>query len=273
MSEEPHVDIIVVNWNGGQVTRDCLTSLAKISYTDYRIILIDNSSTDGSVAAIRAEFENVTILQMQQNLRFAGGSNKGIRLALEKGTDLILLLNNDTIVDENFLQPLVARAGRGSGIVVPKIYYHDDPELIWFAGGRISFWLGLIEHRGIRETDKGQFDASGETDYATGCCMLVRRQVIEKVGLLDEAYYMYVEDADWSERARRAGFRIVYEPESKIWHRVSSSAGGNLSFFKLKNKLVSQVRFFGRYARWYHWLVIPWAAIPLNAMKALRSRR
>jgi GT2 family glycosyltransferase len=127
-----------------------------------------------------------------------------------------------------------------------------------------------MKHRGIREVDRGQYDEAAEIGYTTGCCILTRREVIEKVGMLDESYSMYTEDADWSTRVRRAGYSIAYEPQAKVWHKLSVSSGGHLSWFKMKNKYLSNMRFFARYATWYQWLVFPWASLLVNGFAALK---
>ena len=272
MHAEPRVYIIVVNWNGKQITLDCLASLRKVSYRNYRIVVVDNASTDDSVEAIGNAFPDVTILPMKQNLRFSGGNNAGMKYALDNGAEMLLLLNNDTVVDPDFLSFMIARI-RGTdrcGMVAPKILYFEKPETIWYAGGIISMWTGTMRHAGIRETDSGQHNSAGATDYATGCCLLTQREVIEKVGMLDESYYMYTEDADWSLRVRRAGYAIMYEPRARIWHKLSVSAGGHLSWYKMKNKYVSNLRFFGRYAAWYQWPVFPWLSIVMNGISAVR---
>ncbi len=259
----PLVWALVVNWNGREMTLECIESLQRSTYANQRILIVDNASTDGSVAAIRSRYPDVDILPLPDNRRFAGGTNAGIQYALTHGADFVLLLNNDTIVAPGYLEPMVERiCSDGSiGIVAPKILYHSAPDTLWYAGGMISFWTGTMKHRGIRERDLGQRDDAGETDYASGCCLLARRELVNAVGLLDESYFMYTEDADWCMRARRAGYRIVYEPRATIWHRLSVSAGGHLSWYKLKNKARGNVTFFLRYARWYHWLTLPLMAI------------
>lgn len=272
MHSPPHVSIILVNWNGRQVTLDCLASLQKLMYTRYSVIVVDNASSDGSVAAIRSAFPHTDVLPMECNLRFAGGTNAGMRHALDRGTDALLLLNNDTTVAPDFLDHMVGRMMSDSsiGMVAPKIYYHDEPRRIWFAGGEISFWAGTMRHTGIREADIGQFDTPRDIAYASGCCVLIRREVIEQIGMLDESYFMYGEDADWSMRVRRAGYRLVYEPRAQVWHKLSVSAGGHLSAFKLMNKFRSNLRFFGRYAAWYQWFVFPWLNVLVNLSAAAR---
>jgi len=272
MGNDPLVYIIVVNWNGGQVTLDCLASLHSISYSNHVIVLVDNGSTDGVVQAVRTVSQRVKIIENGKNLRFAGGNNVGIRYALEEGAHSVLLLNNDTTVAPDFLAPLVRRItdNPAIGMVSPKIYYHDAPSRIWFAGGEVSFWSGTMRHTGIREADKGQFDVARPIEYATGCCVLVRREAIEQAGMLDESYFMYTEDADWSMRVRKTGFSVYYEPAARVWHKLSVSAGGHLSLFKMRNKFISNLRFFSRYASWYHWFVFPWANIMMNGVAAVK---
>lgn len=256
---EPYVYIIVLNWNGLPDTLACLRSLSNIRYENYRVCVVDNASTDASVATIRSEFPQVEIIENERNLRFAEGNNVGIRHALAQGAVYVLLLNNDTTVDPGLLQALVpaAEAETEVGMVGPKIYYFDQPDLIWSAGGEISFWKGKIHHRGLRQKDSEKFDRVAEVDYLTACALLVKRAVIERVGLLDPEYYIYVEDADWCERARRAGFKLLYVPGARVWHKVSASSGGGMTAFKVTNKVRSHFLFFRRYARWYHWFTLP----------------
>ena len=273
-STHTKVAVILVNWNGREVTLDCLRSLRAVRSHALHVLVVDNASTDGSVEAIQLNFPEAEILQQSSNLRFAGGNNAGIKRALELNAEYILLLNNDTIVDPSVVQALVGRmdADQQCGMVAPKIYYYDRPEVLWFAGAKVSFWTGTMRHIGIREVDSGQHDRARETDYATGCCTLVRSSVVRAVGVLDESYFMYGEDADWSMRVKRAGYTVWYEPKGKVWHRLSVSAGGHLSAFKLRNKLISSYRFFSRYAKWYHWLTWPWMIGVVNLIVALRFR-
>lgn len=268
----PTVTVIIVNWNGRDVTLDCLASLQKVTYPAMRILLVDNGSHDDTLPAVRRQYPGVSILAVGENRRFAGGNNLGMRTALGENTDHILLLNNDTLVAPDFLTHLVERcaATPRCGMVVPKIYYHTPPDTIWYAGGIISFWTGSMRHRGIREVDQGQYDTAGDTGYATGCCILIPAEVVRAVGMLDERYFIYGEDADWSIRVRAAGYRILYEPCARVWHRLSVSAGGHLSGFKLRNKAISMVRFFAHHARWYHWFTFPWLGPLTNALAAVR---
>jgi GT2 family glycosyltransferase len=256
----PSIAIIVLNWNGRDLTLDCLRSLEGVTTPNLRTILVDNASSDGTVEAVRRRYDaRITIIQNAENLGFAAGNNAGIRRALDDGADHILLLNNDTVVAEDFvdrlLEPMVGTPD--IGITAPKIYYAEPEKQIWFAGGEISMWRGVAKHTGIREMDRGQYDTAHDIDYATGCAFLARRTVFEKIGDLDPGYRAYFEDADFCVRARQAGFRIRYVPAAHVWHRISASTGGQLSRRKASRKLASSRRFFARYARPYHWLTIP----------------
>jgi GT2 family glycosyltransferase len=259
-SASPSVAVVVLTWNGRDLTLDCLRSLAAVKTANLRVLVVDNGSTDDTVAAVRAQGDpRVTVLENGANLGFAAGNNAGIRRALDSGADFVLLLNNDTVVDPDFVDHLLAgaRANPDVGIAGPKIYFFDPPDRIWFAGGEVSMWRGTARHIGIRETDRGQHDRARDVDYVSGCALLARRAVFERVGLLDPGYRAYFEDADLCARATRAGFRVRYVPAAKVWHRISASTGGQLSRRKIARKLASARRFFAAHARPYHWTTIP----------------
>ena len=252
----PLVWILLVNWNGKNDTLACLASLRKINYQRRHLLVLDNASTDGSVEAIRQQFPEVEVMVNPCNERFARANNQGMQMALRAGAELVLLLNNDTEVAPDFLDHLVqAIHSRGdAGMVAPKIYYHHEPNLIWFAGGKVNLWTGRVWHRGLRQLDTAEkFSKTEVVDYLTGCAILAKRACIEKIGMLDESYFMYAEDADWCWRARRAGFVCLYQPAAKIWHKVSATAGGA---FKIYHKVRGNFLFFKRYAKWYHWPTI-----------------
>ena len=226
--QDPLVCIVLVNWNGWPDTLDCLSSLEALRYPRFEIVLIDNGSDDDSVERIQAEYPALTLLQKDHNTGFTGGHNAGIAFALNHGAEYILLLNNDTVVDPDFLTHMVAAAradGRIGGLT-PKIYFLEprDEKVLWSAGGEVALWLARSGNRGRGQRDAGQYDALRETDYAPGCCVLMSRTAVETVGLLDDAYFAYFEDTDWSLRARAGGFKIVVVPQAEIWHAVGASS-------------------------------------------------
>lgn len=203
------------------------------------VVVVDNASTDGSVEEIKTRFKDITMLQNNRNLGFAEGNNVGIKYALAHGADYIILLNNDTVVDKNLVNKLLKamEKDRTIGIVGPKIYfapgfeYHSDRyedkergKVIWYAGGKIDWQNIYASHRGVDEVDHGQYDKAEETDFVSGCAMTVRREVFEKIGLLDSKYFLYYEDNDLCQRAKRAGFKIFYIPCAFLWHKNAASS-------------------------------------------------
>ncbi|HEX5132454.1 MAG TPA: glycosyltransferase family 2 protein [Candidatus Krumholzibacteria bacterium] len=256
----PSVTVIILTWNGRALTLDCLDSLAKVTTPNVRTLVVDNASADGTRDAIVERFgPRVTLIANPENLGYAAGNNVGIERALADGADFILLLNNDTVVDPAFIDELLKdfAAHPGAGIAGPKTYYFTPPDRIWFAGGEVSLWRGTARHIGIREIDHGQYDTAGPVDYVSGCALMARRAVFERIGALDDGYRAYFEDTDFCLRARHAGFGVRYVPTARIWHRISASTGGQLARRKVTRKLRSSARFFRRHARPWHWLTIP----------------
>lgn len=232
----PAVTVVVLNWNNLPDTIECLESLRSVAYPALRLLLVDNGSTDGSEAALRARFPDLDVLQTGENLGFAGGNNAGIRRALAAGADHVVLLNNDTTVDPGFVTALVdaARQHPRAGLLSSKILLFDRPDVLWFAGASFHPWLGWGRHRGHGERDTGQYDRVEETDRPTGCALLATRACCERVGLLREEYFCYAEDLEWGLRARAQGFQVLYVPGSRVWHKVSRSTGGARSTLPLR---------------------------------------
>lgn len=224
---EKRIDIIIVNYNGFSYTKDCINSLLSINYSNYRIIIVDNCSTDKSypllVSAFR-ECENIDIIRTPDNLGFAGGNNFGIEYAISKGAEYFLLLNNDTVVDTQFLNKMASRIEKNT-IVSPIIYYYDYPSDIWYGAGKFNKIKCISEN--------GDYTKEGFVNFATGCCVLIPKSVIDKVGLMAEEYFMYYEDVEYSLRAISKGIRILYTPEAKIYHKVGKSSGGESSKFSI----------------------------------------
>ena len=232
----PLIYIILINYNGYKDTIDCVNNLKKINYKNYKIIVVDNASSDDSVEILNEELKNCTIIKSKKNLGFAGGNNLGVNYALDHKADYILLLNNDTIVEPQFLNNMLNSFSIGSkiGIVGCKIMYYSQKNIIWYGGGYIDWFKFIGVHYGMRQIDKGQCDNKKEIDFVTGCCMLVKREVFEKVGLLSEDYFMYFEDVDFCVKVKNAGFVMWYNPEAIIYHKVGLSSGGEESPFSIE---------------------------------------
>ena len=237
------VNLFVLNWNGRDLTLDCLSSLEKITYPNVKVYVIDNGSSDNSVTAIRNQFPDYEIIELPENYGFARGNNAGFELVKQKA-DYTIFLNNDTIVDPNFVEPLINAMESNSTVKqsTPKIFYADNLDYIWFGGGKVSLWAGWIRHLGIRQKDSMQFSFDRNVDYATGCCVCMRTVDFESIGMFDESFLMYGEDVDLSLRFRKQGGQILFVPESKIWHKVSSSIGTQFSIRKWKRKNIGKMK-------------------------------
>ena len=242
------VNLFVLNWNGRDLTLDCLSSLAKVTYPNLKVYVIDNGSSDNSVTAIRNQFPDYEIIELPENYGFARGNNAGFELVKQKA-DYTIFLNNDTIVDPYFVEPLIN--AMESNLTVkqstPKIFYADNLDYIWFGGGKVSLWAGWIRHLGIRQKDSMQFSFNRNVDYATGCCVCMRTVDFESIGMFDESFLMYGEDVDLSLRFRKQGGQILFVPESKIWHKVSSSIGTQFSIRKWKRKNIGKMKLVTKY--------------------------
>ncbi len=257
-----HVTIVIVNWNGKKDTIECLTSLSKLSAVICQLsaIVVDNGSTDDSVQAVRKKFPQAHVIEVGRNLGFAGGNNVGIRRALERGAEFVWLLNNDTIVDKNAVSALVdACKDPCVGIAGSKIYFapgsefhkerYQKPEqgkVLWYAGGLIDWQNMYASHRGVNEVDKGQYDKTEETLFVTGCSMMVKKEVFEKIGLLDEKFFAYLEDLDFCLRAKQEGYTLLYEPKSKLWHKNAGSSGvgsGLHQYYMTRNRFLVGMRY------------------------------
>ncbi len=245
--------IVVLNWNGLADTRALLATLRPLRMPEgweASTIVVDNGSTDGSAASLSAEHPEVDLLALAENRRFAGGNNAGIRHALERGADAVMLLNNDTAADPGLAERLLLALEQepGAGAAAPLIYFGPPSPVIWYAGGRCIPALGWTSHRGLRARDRGQYRSVESTGYLTGCCLVAPRAVWERVGLLDEGYHIYAEDADWCLRARAAGYRLLFVPTARLWHKVSASSGA-MSPWKIYQRLRANLRLFSRHAK------------------------
>ena len=252
--------IVILNFNGLDDTLTCLDSVRKLKTDNILLetIVVDNFSSDGSQEAL-SKIRDVAFIQNQDNLGYAGGNNVGIKYALKRKADAVLILNNDTIVEPKLIANLVAALNQGD-LISPKIYFAkgfefhksrylqiDLGRVIWSAGGEIDWANILGKHLGVDEVDRGQFAKRKLITFATGACMLVKRSVFEKIGYFDEKYFLYLEDMDFCVRAKNAGFKIIFEPEAVLWHKNASSSGGSGSalqdYFITRNRLLFAFKF------------------------------
>lgn len=257
-----HVAAVIVNWNGKKDTIACLASLKNVRRQNVKltVVVVDNGSTNDSVAVITKAHPWVTVVETGKNLGFTGGNNIGVKKALAKGADLVWILNNDTIVDTEVLSFVDAFEDRTIGIVGSKIYfapgheYHHDRykdsergRVFWYAGGLIDWKNMYASHRGVDEVDSGQYDAIVDTPFVTGCSLVVAREIIEKIGYLDDKYFLYFEDLDFCLRAKKAGWRLVYYPKSVVWHVNAGSTGGAGNplheYYLTRNRLLVGMRY------------------------------
>jgi GT2 family glycosyltransferase len=241
----PRISVIVVNWNGKEHTLECLESLGSIDYPNFEVVVVDNGSQDNSVQAIQKIFPGVALLETGDNLGFAVGNNMGIRYSLDRGADYLFLLNNDTVVDPQILNSFVAalRQIGEDAILGAKIYYYSKPTTIWYAGARWLPEISGFKHIGQGRIDNDtDFNAISETDYACGCALFVSAGLLNRIGLLDETFYLTFEETDLCYRARRSGHKSFFVPEAKVWHKISTAFGGENSvlyhYFLLRNKLL-----------------------------------
>jgi GT2 family glycosyltransferase len=221
------VDVIAitVNWNRMNDTLECIDSLVRSGVDPSYIIMVDNGSTDGSVKAVLEATPSVDIMRMGENLGYIRGANRGISRALQRGAQMILLINNDATVDAGALKELLDAAKRHpiAGILGPKILYYGE-DIIWFAGGVFNRRWGFSTHPGMDKKDDGD-DQESRVDFVTGCVMLVRREVFDEVGVFDESLWMYAEDLDFCLKASSRGWESWYIPSAVAHHKVSASSG------------------------------------------------
>lgn len=257
-----HVSIVIVNWNGINDTCIALDSIHKLRTQKLHIdtYVVDNGSTNDSVVILKRNYPWVHLIEAGKNLGFTGGNNVGIRAALDNGADFVWLLNNDTYVDPDAACLVDAFHDPNVGVAGSKIYfakgheYHkaryamsERGKVLWYAGGVIDWSNMYASHRGVDEVDHGQYDRHDVTEFVTGCSMMIKRSVFEHIGMLDDAYYLYLEDVDFSLRAKNAGFKLMYYPKSIIWHVNAGSSGGPGNpiheYYQTRNRLLAGIRY------------------------------
>jgi GT2 family glycosyltransferase len=217
--------VVLLNWNGGEYTIPCIKSLQAGKAKPWKIIVVDNASVDHSDELIAAQFPEVKIIRSNINLGFTGGNNVGIRELINDQADYIWILNNDTVVDSSCLKNLLdaIHIHKDIAAVTAKIYYQDPADVIWYAGDIWHPIMFMASHQGAGEKDEGRYEQRRDVRIIDGCCIFARREAFEIIGIFDNRYFAYHEDIDWSFRARRAGYRLIYVPSALIWHKVSGT--------------------------------------------------
>ena len=261
---QPEVSIIILNWNGLEDTIECLESLKKITYPNYEVIVVDNGSEGNDTQVLEEKFgDYLHLIKNNRNYGFAGGANIGMRYALNNlNPDYLLLLHNDTIIHPEFLTEMikVAEADPAIGIAGAKVYYYDEPDRLQYVWGKIDLWEEIIavtsvivreRIMGRKEIDSGQHDSIQEVEHIASWCALIKRKVVESIGLLNERYFFGWDDIDYCLRAREDGYKITYVPKAKVWHKYRSAnkVDGHLQYHSLRNRF----RFMKQYAtRWQY---------------------
>lgn len=253
------VAVVTVNFDTAEDTINFLKSLKNVKTPDFSLetIIVDNGSKDVFKIPENLKADNITLIRSENNRGFSGGNNIGLKVALKRNADYVLIVNNDTEMDKDLIVNLlsVLESKPEIGVTTPKIYFakghefHKDtykPEdlgkVFWFAGGYTDWDNVTSIHRGVDEVDHGQYDVTEKTEFATGCCMLFKREVLEKIGLFDDRYFLYYEDADLNERIKHAGYKIYYVPTALLIHVNAASSGGagNVlqDYFITRNKML-----------------------------------
>jgi len=270
------VSIVTVNYDQPEVTCDLIESLTKITYPNIEVIVIDNCSPNDKPQIIRERFPNVILYESQVNYGFAGGNNMGMMRA--RG-EYVLLLNNDTIVDKHFLEPLIIKfeSNPTIGAVSSKLRFFYDPSIIQYAGYTPLNHITMRNFAiGYREKDKGQYDLDRETAYAHGASMMVPMKVIKEIGMMSYIFFLYYEEADWSYRIKKAGYSIWYVHNSLVYHKESMSVGKLSSmkiYYQNRNRLVFMRRNIQGREFYLGFLYQLFIAIPKNALKYLVKGR
>ena len=237
------IAVILVNYNGATDTIECIKSLVNTKNNELNIIVVDNCSSDNSIEELEKVRDRYqfTLLIADENRGFSAGNNIGIRYALEQNADIVILLNNDTVVEPDFIDDLILPLYEcnGCGATTSKINYYNQKNINWDAGGSLSKTTAKTVHYNFNQKDQDMDQKNRDVSFASGCCICISRQALEKVGYLNENFFLYEEDAEYCFRILKAGYKIVYVPTSVIYHKVSSSTGQGSpmsQYYSVRNK-------------------------------------
>lgn len=270
--KSPLISIIILNYNQIQVTCEFLESTKKLTYSNYEIILVDNASKENPTDIIRSKYPHVILLVAEKNFGFTGGNNIGLQAA--KG-DYFFIVNNDTEVTEDLLERMLEpfENDHSIGVVSPKIKYYSNPDLIQYAGfSEMNPFTGRGKTTGGKKIDNGDYDKGGYTAYAHGAAMLVKKEVVEKVGMLPDLFFIYYEELDWSAHIRRAGYAIYYQPSGVIYHKESITMGKESSikaYYHTRNRILFMRRNTKNSQFFVFTLFLTFVIIPRSTFKYL----
>lgn len=257
------VAIIIINWNSLELTSNCISSLKGIEYANYSIIVVDNASADGSGKALKALFPEIVLIEAPENLGFAGGNNLGFRYAIASAHEYILMLNNDTFVEPDFLRHLIEYMNQHPevGAIQPRIHFNHDRKILWNGGSYYSKCIGWSFSKGFAKTPSEETLRIKEVDWITGCAFLTRVDILKQTGLLVEKLFMYFEDVDLSFRIKSKGYLLVYHGGAVVYHIAGQS---NKSKTKGKEGFVNSIVHYlnQRNRIWILKKYTPWYCIP-----------
>ena len=258
------VCVVIINFKADFLTRDCLDSLLKVNKINFNLeVVVVDTYPKKRTSVNPSKYKGIGLkIILTDNKGFTGGNNLGIDYALENKADYILILNNDTVVEENLIANLLEgfKQKEKIGAISPKIYFekgyefHKDRykesekgKVIWYAGGIIDWENVYTKHKGVDEVDNGQFDRIEEVDFATGCALFTSAQVISEMKGFDNRYFLYFEDSDLSQRLKKAGYKILFYPKAILWHKNGGSTGGSGSslqdYFTTRNRMIFGLKF------------------------------
>lgn len=248
----PKIGVVTVTYNSRDVLDDFMQSLIKQNHQDWVLYIVDNDSKDDTLQVLpKYMSEKVKLILNQENYGVAKGNNQGIDAAILDGCDYILLLNNDTVFDESLLKNLLGDLiANNVDMVCPKMMCYEPNNMIWCAGGYFKPWQAMKNiHRGENEVDSGQYDKIYECDYVPTCCVLIEKSLFStnSVGLMDEKYFVYCDDTDWMYRAKLLGKKLIYTPNTLLYHKVSSLTGGALSPFSITMHYRNKIYFYRKH--------------------------
>lgn len=272
------IDVVILNWNKRQALLAALESLFRQSERGFRVIVVDNASTDGSAAAVTDTYaDRVQLVIHDHNLGGTGGFNSGLKLALLRENEAILLMDNDVVLAPDALEILIAalRQRQAAGAVGPKTFYKSNPRRIWCCGGIYRPLLAETTHRGGNSLGGDRYDDPAPVGYLPACALLVRRPVIDQVGLMDERFFIYNDDVDWCLRIRRAGWEIWLEPRAEAWHDISyqtTSLSPRIAYYSTRNQGLLLSKQGRRWQRWGAAMLLPLILLKRELIFASASR-